>query len=316
MRLRTLQAFIVLAENNCNFVVHKILNIPRSNLWAYVDEIEEELGVKLIDRRRQLNTFTPEGLAFIPEATKIVKAFEDAKNKISHQGDGDNKKVEGTIVVSTTNAVATGWLMPSIKDFHNQYPALKVHIFSGDRLSKEIENSADILLRPLSEYGDNASRKWHIVYQHGLFASKAYLERVGTPQKPEDLLDNHSILSYGEHEFTYFEDINWHVKGKYGLPKLLPTLTINSTPGLFSAAAEGIGITSSPIESNMLHGKNLVRVLPQIDGPVLKAYFAVKKNINLTTKRNVDVFRIFFEQYLMNLGVKLYHEDSSSEDNN
>lgn len=313
MRLKALQAFIILAENNCNFIVHKVLGIPRSNLWAYVDEIEEELGVKLIERRRQLNTFTPEGLAFIPESIKIVKAFEEAKSKISHHEGDDSKRVEGTIVISTTIAVSNSWLMECIKDFHSQYPSLKVHIFADDKLSKEIENSADILLRPLSEQGDNVSRKWHITYYHGLFASKDYLKRIGIPQKPEDLVNNHSILSYGEHEFTYFEEINWHVKGKFGLPRLTPTLTINSTPALYKAAAEGIGICSAAIESNPVYGKNLVRVLPQIDGPVVKTYFAVKSTPSTAAKRNIDVFRVFFEQYLMTLGVKIHYEDSSSE---
>ncbi len=316
MRLKALKAFIVLAENNCNFVVHKLLGIPRSNLWAYVDEIEEELGVKLIERRRQLNTFTPEGLAFVPEAMKIAKAFEDAKNKISHTEDKESKKIEGTIVVSTTNAVANGWLMECIKDFHNQYPDLKVHIFANDKLSKEIENSADILLRPLPEYGDNLVKIWHITQHHALFASKSYLKRIGTPKNTEELLNNHCILSYGEHEFTYFEDINWHTKGKYGLPRLTPTLTINSTKGLFSAAAEGIGITSAPIESNMFYRKNLIRVLPQIDGPLVKMYFAIKKNISPITKRNTDAFRVFFEQYLMSIGVKIYYEPDFSDSTN
>jgi DNA-binding transcriptional LysR family regulator len=312
MRLKALKAFIVLAENNCNFIVHKLLGIPRSNLWAYIDEIEEELGVKLIERRRQLNTFTPEGLSFIPEASKIARAFEDAKNKISQQEDGNNKRIEGTIVVSTTSAVANAWLMESIKDFHSQYPNLKVHIFVDDKLSKEIENSADILLRPLSEYSEpHMTKKWYIAYHHGLFASKAYLKQIGTPQKPEDLLYSHSILSYGEHEFTYFEDINWHIKGKYGLPRLTPTLIINSTQALYKAAGEGIGICSAAIESNPIYGKNLVRVLPQIDGPTIKTYFAIKNNVSHMAKRNTDAFRVFFEQYLMSLGVKIYHEETS-----
>ena len=47
-------------------------------------------------------------------------------------------------------------------------------------------------------------------------------------------------LCYGEYEFSYFEDVNWHLKGKkFNLPKLTPSLSINSTGALYRASSEG-----------------------------------------------------------------------------
>jgi DNA-binding transcriptional LysR family regulator len=304
MRIKALKTFLYLAEHDCNFGGHKILGIPRSSMWAHINELEAETGLKLIERRKQHSSFTQEGTSFIPYAAKIIKTFEEGLDKARAS---DTGRVEGKIVISTTVAIAHSWLTQSIKDFHLNYPNLSVNIIAEDSVPKKTEMAADILLRPIGN-NPNFVKKWHILYHHGLFASKDYLARMGIPKSPEDLLSGHSILGYGEHEFSYFEDINWHIKGGWGIPKLTPTLTINSTAAVFSAAGEGIGICSAPIESNTIFATNLVRILPQIDGPIVRTFFCTKVGANSSMERNLNVFRVFFEQYLMSLGIKIYHE--------
>ena len=123
------------------------------------------------------------------------------------------------------------------------YPNLSVHVTSDDKITKETIVASDIILRPVEpKQLDNFKKRWGVEYNHGLFASKDYLKKHGTPEKPEDLL-NHCLIGYGEYEFSYFPQINWHLKGKTaGLPKVSPGLTINSTAAIFVAAKEGIGI--------------------------------------------------------------------------
>ena len=306
MKIKALKTLLFLAENDCNFSGHKILGIPRSTMWSHISELEAETGLKLIERRKQNSSFTEEGRTFIPYAARIVKTYEEG---LTQAKSPDNDLIEGTIVVSMTNAIAFTWSMQSIKDFHSKYPNLRVNIIAEDLVSKHIENSADILLRPIGN-NPNLVKKWHIGYHHGLYASKDYLARMGVPQTSDDLLGGHSIMGYGEHEFSCFEDINWHLKGKWGLPKLTPTLTINSTSALFLAAAEGIGICSAAVEACQYYGMNLVRVLPQVDGPVSKTYFCTKANVSPSMQRNIDIFRIFFEQYATAMGIKIHYESN------
>lgn len=306
MKIKALKTLLFLAENDCNFSGHKILGIPRSTMWSHISELEAETGLKLIERRKQNSSFTEEGRTFIPYAMKIVRTFEEGLAQAKSQ---DNDEIEGTIVVSMTNAIAYTWSMQSIKDFHSKYPNLRVNIIADDFVSKHTENSADILLRPIGN-NPNLIKKWHIAYHNGLFARKDYIARMGVPKSPDDLLAGHSIMGYGEHEFSYFEDINWHLKGKWGLPKLTPTLTINSTSALFLAAAEGIGICSAAVEASQYYGMNLVRVLPQIDGPVSKTYFCTRANVSASTQSNIDIFRIYFEQYATAMGIKIHYESN------
>lgn len=304
MRIKALKTFIYLAETGCDFDGHKALGIPRSNMWNHINEIESETGLKLVERQRGKSFLTKEGAAFAPIARKMYTTYEDGLNNIRHE---ESPEIEGNIIISTTLAVASGWLMQSIKDFHLNFPNLRVNVIAGDYLDKSVEAGADILLRPIGN-NPNLNKKWHISYRHGLFASKAYLKKMGTPKVPEDL-KNHCIMAYGAHEFSHFEDINWLLKGKnWGLPKLVPALTINSTASLFAAATKDIGICSAAIESNAIYGENLTRILPRINGPMVKTYFSSRQNLSAATQKNAQVFQNFFEKYLGSIGVKINYE--------
>ncbi len=258
MRIKSLKTIIALEEHNCDFSIHKLLGIPRSTMWAHIDEIERDTGLTLIKRQKQNTTLTDEGKAFVPYAKSMCNTLEDGLNTIKEP----KKSIGvGEIFIATTEAVCSSWLMPSIKEFHAQYPELKVHIIASNEITKKTERIVDILLRPVKDL-DEFSKEWFVTYHHALFASKKYLNKAGTPKTPEELV-GHCILGYGEHEFTYFEDINWHLKGrKYGLPKLKATLTVNSTKSIFLAAKEGIGICSATIESNTCYNSDLCRILP------------------------------------------------------
>ncbi len=304
MKIKALKTFLFLANNQCDFSVHKLLGIPRATMWAHITEIENETSIKLINRRKQNNTLTEEGLAFVPYASKMCKIYEDGLSDI--RTSQHENHVAGNLIISTTVAVSSGWLMPSIKDFHEKYPDLRVNIVANDMLTKRVENSAHVLLRPMLNT-DGITRKWYTPYHHGLFASQEYLDRAGVPQTAHDLL-GHCVLGYGEYEFSAFDSINWHIRGKgYNIPRLEPTLTINSTAALVKAASEGIGICSAPIETNDLY-YGLVRVLPDIEGPLVKTYFCTKTNASIAEKMNLAVFEDYIRDYLVSSDVEIHDE--------
>ncbi|MEN8235963.1 MAG: LysR family transcriptional regulator [Pseudomonadota bacterium] len=302
MRIRSLKTIIALGENNGDFSIYKILGIPRSSMWAHIDEIERDTGLTLVNRKKQNTTLTDDGWDFIPYAKKICRVLDEGVHTIK----GPEQTIGlGEVFISTTEAVCASWLMPSIKAFHAQHPRLKVHIIANNEFNKETAKIVDILLRPVGDL-EKFDKKWFISYHHALFASKKYLNKAGTPETPEDLI-RHSIIGYGEHKFSYFDEVNWHLKGnKYGLPKLTPTLTVNSTKSIFLAAQEGIGICSAPIESNTFYKSKLQRVLPQIEGPRVDTYFCMRRNASEAKRRNMDIFNKFFKNYMNKIKVVIH----------
>lgn len=304
MNIRCLRSLVSLAENSCDFGIHTQLGIPRSTLWAHISELERETGLNLILRKKQNNVLTEEGKSFLPYAQRLIKMFEDG---IEQSKASNTQEPEGEIVISTTYSMANSWIMPSIKRFQEFYPKIKLRLIAGDQIDTSTEMLSDIVFRPIIPR-EFLIRQWYFSYTLCLLASPDYLRANGTPQTPKDLA-NHVLIGYGEHVFTYCPEIDWHLKGRWpGIPKLLPKITINSTFSIYQAALEGLGICSSPIEANLFYKGKLVRVLPKIDGPEVRVYFATKKNMTQKLARNVQIFNNFFANHLKSLGVKVQNE--------
>lgn len=304
MRIVSLKTLIFLGKNGCDFGGHKILGIPRSTMWAHINELEKELGVKLVNRKKQSTTLTEEAKSFIPYAIKLVDVYLEGVHSAHNQ---NAQEIKGEIVIATTAAVSSSWLMPSLKDFYQKHQNLRINIIANDILPKQTERTSDILLRPVGEDLEGFQKIWYIPYHHVLFASPEYIKQHGEPKTPEDLL-KHKMLAYGEHEFTYFDDINWHIKGKHGIPRLTPSITVNSTTSLFNAAKEGLGIISAPRESNEIYKGGLVHILPKIKGPIVRTYFCMKKTNNVSAQNHMDLFREFMEEYFKTIGIKIFQD--------
>jgi DNA-binding transcriptional LysR family regulator len=305
LNIKSLKSLVQLAENRCDFGIHRHLGIPRSTLWAHITDIEKETGIKLIIRKKQNNVLTEEGKNFLPYAQRLLKLFEEG---VSHSKELHSGEPEGELIISTTLAIANSWLMPSIRSFRSSYPGIQLKVIADDYMSTSTEMVSDIIVRPMAEK-DFLQRRWSVLYHLGLYASPDYLKRNGVPKKPEDLL-NHSMVGYGEHIFSYFPDVDWHLKGKWpGFPKLTPRLTINSTKSIYLAAVEGIGICSGAVESQIFYKGGLRRVLPDVDGPLVHSYCCTKRDMSQKLQRNVDIFNDFFVRYLKDLGVQIYDQE-------
>ena len=299
MRMKSIYVFVKLAESNCDFNVHKTLGIPRSSMWSYISDLEKTLKKKLINRKKQSLSFTAAGEEFITHAYKIYHAYEES---LINTQNADDDTIEGDILISTTKAIARHWSMDSMKKLYSEFPYLCLHITSSDTITKDEENASDVLIRPFGD-SENFIKVWHTTYQHGLFASQEYIKKMGMPKSPDDLI-SHRIVGYGEHTFSYFDDINWHLKGTgYGLPKLKPVLTINCTKEIFDAAANGLGICSSTIESNKLYNNKLIRLFPEITGPTVSTFFCIKKSATGRRLRNINIFEDYFAKHLESLGM-------------
>jgi DNA-binding transcriptional LysR family regulator len=308
MKMQSIYVYVKLAENNCDFRVHKLLGIPRSSMWANISDLEKSLGKKLVNRKKQGLSFTAAGEEFIPYAQKIYQTYEESLASASAT---DASQIGGDLIISTTIASAHLWSMESIKKLYFESPHLRLHIVASDSLAREEENSSDILIRPYED-SDIFTKVWFTQYRHGLFASREYIEQMGMPKTPEDLA-THRLVGYGEHKFSYFDDINWHLKGQdYGLPKLKPFLTINSTKAIYDAARHGLGICSISLESNEVYGSELVRILPDITGPTVRSFFCVKKSATGQKLNSINMFRAYYEKYLLEQGVQFIPTEEES----
>lgn len=80
MSLDQLAAVVTIAEEGTVVRAARRLHISQPPLTRKLAALEDELGVRLFDRTPRGMTLTPEGAAFVGEATAILAAVRRAAN--------------------------------------------------------------------------------------------------------------------------------------------------------------------------------------------------------------------------------------------
>ena len=138
MELRHLRYFVTVAEL-LNFTKAAAkLHVAQPALSRQVRDLEDELGVKLIERTSRSARLTDAGNAFVAEAKEILQRAEDATKLARAVGRGE----QGEIHVGYAPSLTVELLPCILQTFHNSAPGVQVKLH---------DQSTDEMVRGLSE---------------------------------------------------------------------------------------------------------------------------------------------------------------------
>ena len=185
------RAFLVTAEEGSLSAASRALGIAQPTLGRQVSALEEELGVALFERVGRGLELTPSGT----ELVEHVKAMGEAASKVSLMATGQSQTLEGNICISTSEVYA-GHVMPQIiKALREAAPGITVELVASNELSDLKRREADIAIRTGESSQPDLIAKKVKVASFGLYAASAYLDKLGRPEEPEDLV-NHEFIGF------------------------------------------------------------------------------------------------------------------------
>ncbi|QJQ52230.1 putative LysR family transcriptional regulator [Vitreoscilla sp. C1] len=242
-RLNNLHAFMVVAREQNITRAAMALGMSQASLSQVISKMEQQLGLKLLNRTTRSINLTEAGEQFI---TLIGPALEDIQQGLSQIMD-DKHKPSGTIRIVADDFAIQNVLWPKLQPFLQHYPKVHLELISdhgvvdvnkspydaavvrGDLLAKDMETvqvSAPIALR--------------------LVASPRYLENNAVLKKPQDLL-NHTCINLRSptqggvlvtwHFLHKKKEIKLHVNGQ---------LTFSNMHQALDAAIAGYGLAYLP----------------------------------------------------------------------
>ena len=122
----------------------KALNVSQSAITLAVRELEEKLGVQLLERTRSGVSLTRRGQIFHRHALDIEAAFARAASSVK-----DESEVRGEIRLGVTETLSSYFLFPKLTGFMKQYPDVRVSIEEREREHLEeslIDDRIDLAL--------------------------------------------------------------------------------------------------------------------------------------------------------------------------
>ena len=187
--------FALVVEHGGFSAAERATDIPKSKLSRRVYNLEERLGVRLIQRSSRHFAVTEIGMNVYRHAQVMMNAAQAAHDLVDHL----SVKPRGVIKVTVPVDIAQNQLTKILPDFLKLYPEIRVQLIISNRRFDVINEGIDIALRVRSNLDDDPSlviRQFSTIEQH-IFASQAYLNEYGSIKKPEDL-SQHRILSLAD----------------------------------------------------------------------------------------------------------------------
>lgn len=161
------------------------LGIPKSRLSRRVSQLEERLGVRLLQRSSRRLLLTSVGRQFYERCQATVAAGEEAFDVVRQA----TAQPQGLLRVSCPFTLAQFWLTPLMPAFMRACPGVRLQLEVSNRRVDPLQENIDVVLRvrrPPIEDSNLIARPLGVTVDV-LLASPALLLRLGTPQGLADL---------------------------------------------------------------------------------------------------------------------------------
>jgi len=186
-----MEAFVRVVEAQGFSAAAPALGLTPSAVSKLITRLEGRLGVRLLQRTTRAIHLTADGEAFYEQARRIVGEIAALEAELSDR----RGTPQGLLRVTTSLAFSTHQLAPVIGEFLERYPDVRLELIPTDRVVDLVEEGIDLAVR-VGRLGDSSFMARKIGDDVRLVcASPAYLERHGTPQRPEDLARHTCIFS-------------------------------------------------------------------------------------------------------------------------
>ena len=129
MTLRQIRHFIAVAETGSISAAAQAVFISQSTLTLAIQQLEEEIGVRLFDRHAKGMTLTHQGHQFLRQAHLILATVENAKRSLQQSTD----QVAGSLTIGVTSLVAGYYLADLINRFQRAFPNVKTRVVEDER---------------------------------------------------------------------------------------------------------------------------------------------------------------------------------------
>ncbi len=161
-------------------------------LNKYIDNLEQELGYKVLSSNVRGSFLTPRGKELLKKSAIIESVLDDVKSNAE-----EGKEIAGEVRVAISSIAASALFSKDLVSFQEQYPQIKLlHLIRNEDGQNAVPFSDVDIALSLSLPTDSdsvviCSKK----IEFGFFAAPQYISKYGCPQNMEDLIANHQIVN-------------------------------------------------------------------------------------------------------------------------
>ena len=241
---------------------------PKSTVSAAIVRLEDELGIRLLERTTRQVRATDAGDALYHGIGPLFAGLREARADALAQGE----TIAGTLRIAAPYEFGAHHLGPVACELMDRYPRLKVRIDVAHEAINPLERRYDIAFAMLESVLPASSLVQRRMFslERGVYAAPALLERQGVPKTPPALAEMPLLCGAA--------DTRWSFTGVDGSSESIsvpsPRLHSGNADVRLQAAIAGLGVvrlTATFCEQAVQAGR-LFRLLPGFTCAPLRVY--------------------------------------------
>jgi DNA-binding transcriptional LysR family regulator len=177
------RAFLVTSEEGSLSAAARALGLTQPTLGRQVAALEASLDVMLFDRVGKSLKLTDAGRDLLEHA----RAMGAAAGRVSLSASGRSQAIEGHVCVTASDLLSAYTLPPVVAHLRDIAPGIRLEIVASNSLRDLTRREADIAIRHLRPDQPDLIARRVSDGRARLYASQAYLDRVGRPKTSADL---------------------------------------------------------------------------------------------------------------------------------
>jgi len=243
-----------------------------SSVTRKIDQLESELGAKLLLRNSRSIRLTDAGQQFIVSARHILNELDDAKAALQDA----ISDPRGRLSVTAPSSYGRRYVLPAVISFMKLYPQIEVELHLNDHTVDLFDQRVDVAIR-IGVLSDSDFIATPIAKIRRIAcASPAYLEQHGRPLTPDDLL-KHNCLTLVSPPVP----AGWWAFSGVNNQASLPVkggFRSDDTEALLAAALDGLGIVhlADWLVGDKIASGKLVPLLTEYEISSISAIHAVR----------------------------------------
>lgn len=242
-----LNIFIQVVEQGSFTKAADILQIHRPTVSKAIQQIEDDLGVKLIHRTTRKLSITAEGDEFYHHARHVLAEVNDMMASFS-----PTLPPRGRLRLDVPLALAHAILIPNLKDFQAQHPGIEVVLVSSDKKTDLITEGVDCLVRLGALQNSSFISRRIGDIRMVTCAAPSYLQQHGRPETLADLKQHQAVNFFSDHSRDVME---WKFIENGSVVSLRPTssVLVDNSDILLSCGLAGLGIIQATCDALAPH---------------------------------------------------------------
>lgn len=290
-RIDAMHAFVTVVNEGSFTRAADRLEISPQLVSKYVSQLEQHLGVRLLNRTTRKIHLTEAGTRYQHLAQQVLNDIDDMESQLGDlQGEA-----RGVLRISAPVSFAIRHMAPLLSEFQKDHPAVGIDLQLNDRKVDIVEEGFDIALRIGHLKSSSLIAKRIAPVRLVLCAAPDYLKQHGTPERPEDLR-NHRYLRYSYMELDASHTVyRWLQNPDRDRNS---EMVSNNGDVLVAAAVAGAGITLQPtfISGSAIQQGKLQVVLPEHEPEPMALYavYAHRQLLASKVRSFIDFMEGFF----------------------